>query len=192
MTATQEALEAAPDLARARAAYVELLARSAMREAVRLVADLARRGVPISGIVEEVLGPAQVEVGRRWETGSWSVAQEHTATGITEVALQSAVLASREQPVAGDVSLVLACAEGEWHALSARMAGDVLRARGVNVTYVGASLPVEALGEYLELTSPTALGLSCSTAMTLVGARESIAEAHRVNVPVIVAGAAFG
>jgi methanogenic corrinoid protein MtbC1 len=192
MTATPQAPGEAPDLEAARTTYVDLLARSAMRDAVRMVSDLARRGVPIARIVEEVLAPAQVEVGRRWEAGSWSVAQEHTATGITEIALQSAVLASTQQPLAGDVSLVLACAEGEWHALSARMAGDVLRARGVDVTYVGASLPVESLGDYLELASPTALGLSCSTAMTLVGARQSIAEAHRVNVPVIVAGAAFG
>jgi methanogenic corrinoid protein MtbC1 len=181
------------DLEGARARYVEALGRSSMRDAVRLVADLAAAGVTLDRIVGEVLAPAQVEVGRRWELGRWSVAQEHTATGITEVALQTAVLSAGVRlPDEGQPSMVLACADGEWHSLSARMAADVLRAQGVDVTYVGASLPSDAIGDFLAVQTPTALGLSCSTAMTLVGARETIAEAHAVGTPVLVAGSAFG
>lgn len=173
--------------------YVQALERSSMRDAVRLVADLVRGGMPLDLVVSGVLAPAQVEVGRRWEQGRWSVAQEHTATGITEIALQTAVL-SAPATLAGEErsSLVLACADGEWHALSARMAAEVLRAAGVDVTYVGASLPAEALGEFLAARQPTALGLSCSTAMTLVGARDTIVEAHGAGYPVLVAGSAFG
>ena len=181
------------DLEDARVRYVDALNRSSMRDAIRLVADLAGSGVPLDRIVGQVLAPAQVEVGRMWEQGRWSVAQEHTATGITEVALQTAVLsAGVRMPDVGQPSMVLACADGEWHSLSARMAADVLRAEGVDVTYVGASLPSESLGDFLAVQAPTALGLSCSTAMTLVGARETVAEAHAVGVPVIVAGSAFG
>ena len=186
---------AAPDvdLDAARERYVDALGRSSMRDAIRLVADLAGEGVPLDRIVGRVLAPAQVEVGRMWELGRWSVAQEHTATGITEVALQTAVLSAGVRvPEDGQPSMVLACADGEWHSLSARMAADVLRAAGVDVTYVGASLPSDALGEFLAARSPTALGLSCSTAMTLVGARETIAEAHAAGIPVVVAGSAFG
>lgn len=181
------------DLARTFEEYVDALGRSSMRDAVRLVADLARAGVPVARIVGEVLAPAQVEVGRRWEQGTWSVAQEHTATGITEVALQTAVLSAGIADAGPDrPSLVLACADGEWHALSARMAAEVLRAEGVDVTYVGASLPSESLGEFLASQGATALGLSCSTVMTLVGARETIVEAHAAGLPVLVAGTAFG
>lgn len=182
-----------PDTGSACATYVELLGHAQMRDAVRLMTDLAATGLSLEQIVTEVLVPAQVEVGRRWEQGRWSVAQEHTATGITEIALQTAVLATGADRIRpGELSLVLACADGEWHALSARMAGEVLRSLEVDVTYVGASLPVEALGEYLTLRRPIALGLSCSTAMTLVGARGSITQAHEAGVPVLVAGSAFG
>ena len=181
------------DLEEARACYVDALGRSSMRDAIRLVADLAGSGVPLDRIVGQVLAPAQVEVGRMWELGRWSVAQEHTATGITEVALQTAVLsAGVRMPDEGQPSMVLACADGEWHSLSARMAADVLRAEGVDVRYVGASLPSESLRDFLAVQAPTALGLSCSTAMTLVGARETVTEAHAVGVPVVVAGSAFG
>jgi methanogenic corrinoid protein MtbC1 len=191
-TATTEQSER-PDLEEACRRYVQALERSSMREAVKLVADLVRGGTPLDQVVAGVLAPAQVEVGRRWEQGRWSVAQEHTATGITEIALQTAVLSAPATPAGQErSSLVLACADGEWHALSARMAADVLRAAGVDVTYVGASLPVEALGEFLAVRNPTALGLSCSTAMTLVGARDTIEEAHAAGFPVLVAGSAFG
>ena len=183
----------ATDLDDARSRYVEALGRSSMRDAIRLVSDLARSGVPLDRIVGQVLAPAQVEVGRMWEQGRWSVAQEHTATGITEIALQTAVLAAGvRMPEVGQPSLVLACADGEWHALSARMAADLLRSAGVDVTYVGASLPSESLADFLAAQAPTALGLSCSTAMTLVGARETIAEAHGAGIPVLLAGSAFG
>ena len=184
---------AVSDLDEARRRYVDALGRSSMRDAIRLVADLARGGVPLDRIVGQVLAPAQVEVGRMWEQGRWSVAQEHTATGITEIALQTAVLSAGVRvPEPGQPSLVLACADGEWHALSARMAADLLRAEGIDVTYVGASLPSEALADFLAAQAPTALGLSCSTAMTLVGARETIAEAHAAGIPVLLAGSAFG
>ena len=183
----------AMDLDDTRRRYVDALGRSSMRDAIRLVSDLARTGVPLDRIVGQVLAPAQVEVGRMWEQGRWSVAQEHTATGITEIALQTAVLSAGVRvPEPGQPSLVLACADGEWHALSARMAADLLRAEGVDVTYVGASLPSEALADFLAAQAPTALGLSCSTGMTLVGARETIAEAHDAGIPVLLAGSAFG
>ena len=81
-------------MAQALVRYVDALGRSSMRDAIRLVADLAGSGVPLDRIVGAVLAPAQVEVGRMWELGRWSVAQDHTATGITEVALQTAVLSA--------------------------------------------------------------------------------------------------
>ena len=191
---TSPTVSSGADLDEARTRYLDALGRSSMRDAIRLVAGLAGSGVPLDRIVGEVLAPAQVEVGRMWELGRWSVAQEHTATGITEVALQTAVLSAgvRLPDDGGQPSMVLACADGEWHSLSARMAADVLRAEGVDVTYVGASLPSDSLADFLAVQSPTALGLSCSTAMTLVGARETIHEAHAVGVPVVVAGSAFG
>ena len=186
--------EATTDLGSARETYVEALARPAMRDAIRVVSGLARSGVPLSDIVSGVLAPAQVEVGRRWAAGAWSVAQEHTATAITEVALQAAVFVTGGpvQPPEDSPSLVLACADGEWHALGARMAAELLRVHGIGVVYVGPSLPVEDLGDFLTAIGATALGVSCSTPLTLLGARETVRTAHAVGVPVMCAGPAFG
>lgn len=183
-----------PDLTDSLTDYVATLERSSMREAVALVAALGGSGVPLRRIIDEVLAPAQVEVGRRWETGRWTVAQEHTATGITEVALQTAVLSAEglSPAAAGRPRLVLACADGEWHSLSARMAADLLSAAGIDVVYVGAALPHEALVEFVVAQRPTAVGLSCSTVMALVGARETVAQVHARGLPVLVSGTAFG
>ena len=67
--------------------FVELLEQADQPAAVRLVTGLAEQGVAPEELVLEVLVPAQREVGRRWERGDWSVAQEHAATGVTDTAL---------------------------------------------------------------------------------------------------------
>ena len=53
------------------------LERTALVDAARPVGDLAAGGTSVSDVVDDLLVPAQVEVGRRWATARWSVAQEH-------------------------------------------------------------------------------------------------------------------
>src|SRR5687767_1071937 len=57
--------------------------RAATRQALRLLDT----GHTVEDIVVGLLAPAQVEVGRRWETNRWNVAQEHAATAITDSVL---------------------------------------------------------------------------------------------------------
>jgi hypothetical protein len=42
------------------------LERAALVDAARLVGDLAASGVPVPRLVDDLLVPAQVEVGKRW------------------------------------------------------------------------------------------------------------------------------
>ena len=174
----------------------ELLAhleRTALVDAARLVGDLAAGGTPVPRIVEDLLAPAQVEVGHRWATARWSVAQEHAATAIIETVLTTASLRAPAAPPAdGDPSRVLVCAEGEWHALAARMAAESLRGHGVAVTFLGPSLPSEVLSEFLADLAPTALGVSCSLGFALPGALRCVEAAHAAGVPALAAGRAFG
>ncbi|HWH28610.1 MAG TPA: cobalamin-dependent protein [Mycobacteriales bacterium] len=169
------------------------LQRTALVDAARLVGDLAASGVPVPQIVDELLVPAQVEVGRRWATAEWSVAQEHAATAIIETVLTTAALrAPQVPPAAGSPSLVLVCAEGEWHALAARMAAESLRGSGIEVTFLGPSLPSEVLSGFVRDLAPTALGVSCSLGFALPGALRCIDAAHEAGLPAVAAGRAFG
>lgn len=55
--------------------------------AIDLCFSLRRTGATLEQIVDDLLAPAQREVGRRWEHGVWSVADEHAATAITDAVL---------------------------------------------------------------------------------------------------------
>ncbi|MDI5943123.1 cobalamin B12-binding domain-containing protein, partial [Micromonospora sp. DH15] len=66
--------------------------------------------------------------------------------------------------------MVLACVEGEWHALAARIVAEVVRAAGWRGTCLGASVPARHLVSYLHQTGPDAVLLSCVQPSRLVRA----------------------
>lgn len=160
------------------------------REAlVEVVVELAR----VEGLdaVIALLADVQREVGRRWQDQHWSVAEEHAATALADLALAAAALGfPMGEPTLG--SVVVTCAEEEWHILPARMFAEQLRAYGWDVVFLGASTPADHLGRYLALRPVVAVGISCSVPVHLPGARRSVLAAHRAGVPVVVGGAAFG
>lgn len=143
------------------------------------------------GAVIALLAGVQREVGRRWQTQDWSVADEHAATALADLALAAAALAfPMGEPVLGTV--VVTCVEEEWHVLPARMFAEQLRAHGWDVVFLGASIPGDHLARYLARRPVVAVGVSCSIPVHLPGARRSIAAAHEVGVPVMAGGAGFG
>jgi MerR family transcriptional regulator, light-induced transcriptional regulator len=105
--------------------FVGHLGRRDRRAAARQALGLLEAGATVPELVQGLLGPAQVEVGRRWETNRWSVADEHAATAITDAVL--AALAWRLDVPEHQGHVVVACAEGDWHSLPARMLAEILR-----------------------------------------------------------------
>jgi methanogenic corrinoid protein MtbC1 len=163
------------------------------RAASDVVIDLLDGGTPVDAITREVLAPAQVRVGQLWESGRWSVADEHVATSITESALASLTYAAAPRRPTTTRHVAVACVEGEWHSLPARMASAVAEASGqARVTMLGASLPAEQLHRRLSVGDIDLLALSCTMPTNLIGAARCIAAAHDLDVPVIVGGLAFG
>ena len=160
------------------------------REAVvDAVVDLAR-GEGLDAVIA-VLADVQREVGRRWQSEEWSVADEHAATALADLALAAAALGVPPAPLTLG-SVVVTCAEEEWHVLPARMFAEQLRAHGWDVAFLGASMPAAHLATYLARRPVVAVAVSCSIPIHLPGARRSIAAAHGAGLPVMAGGAAFG
>lgn len=150
-------------------------------------------GADLVRVIEELLVPAMAEVGARWYDGRWNAAQEHVASGITENVLSAATVRARtRRRPAGAPTAVMACPGGEAHVLPARFAAELLVESGVDVIVLGLPVPVRDLAAFLTESRPCALILSCTEPLALPGARDAIAAAHRVGVPVLVGGAGFG
>jgi len=157
-----------------------------------LVLGLVDEGIPVAKINAEVLVPAQIRVGRLWEEGKWSVADEHAATAVTETALLALSAAAGRRRRRQGRHVALTCGEGEWHTLPARMVSALAAASDIRVSMLGPSLPAEQLGRRLRAGDVDLVALSCTMPTNLIGAARSIAAAHDAGVPVLAGGRAFG
>lgn len=158
--------------------------------AIDLLRRLRTQGATPDQVITDFLAPAQRRVGELWQTDAWSVAQEHAATGIVDIALAELELTNDVLPSRGRV--VVTCAEGEWHALPARMLAEQLRRLAWSVTFLGSSTPAVHLGRLLRSVEVVAVAVSCSMPIFLFGAQRSIDAAHREGLPVVAGGAGFG
>jgi methanogenic corrinoid protein MtbC1 len=174
----------------ARDAYWSAVADADRPEAVRIALEQLDAGIGLADVLSELVCSTQLEVGRRWAANEWNVAQEHAATSIGEDVV--AALAAQRPSAVSRGSVVVACAEGEWHSLPARVLAETLRVDGWRVRYLGASVPATHLLQMLHDLGPDAVALSCSVSTSLPRARRMIEASREAGVPIIVGGSGFG
>lgn len=171
--------------------YLALATDADVEAATDFALDLLERGVDSDTLISTLLVPAQLEVGRRWETNEWNVAQEHAATAVTDAVL-AAVASSIASVRSGEGHLVVACAEGEYHTMPTRMATELLRSAGWKVTFIGPSTPAAHLRDFVASVNPSGVAVACSVPIFLAGARRTIDAVREVGVPAYAAGRGFG
>ncbi|MEU4782505.1 cobalamin-dependent protein [Micromonospora sp. NPDC023633] len=170
--------------------YLYCLQEADEYAAIEVATGLLEAGVPAERVLLDLVAPAQAEVGERWARNEWSVAQEHAATHISERVVAAVAAYANPRPTRGRV--VVACMDGEWHALPPRLVAEVLRLRGWQVTFLGASVPAPHLVSYLHRHDAHAVALACALPMRLPHAHRMIEACRRVDVPVVVGGRGFG
>jgi MerR family transcriptional regulator, light-induced transcriptional regulator len=156
-----------------RRAYLEALmardvgaARSAVDAAVAL-------GTPIEEIYLDVLQPALYEIGRSWAVGDFSIADEHSATAVTQSVLGMLGPRMRTAPKDGRLAVVTGSPE-ERHALGVQMVADFLESDGWEVLNLGASTPAGDLARLADAERPDVVALSTATPAGLPGAAEAV------------------
>lgn len=153
-------------------------------------------GVTVDVLYEEVIGPALVEVGRRWQLGELTVADEHAVTALAESTIAALHPILGWPPITvrrGDRAIVTTVA-GEHHVVGARMVADLLALDGWDVTFLGASTPIDAVvaraaSHNAELVAlSVSMGWHVQTAIATVAALREGAPRARV----LVGGRALG
>ncbi|NJQ01702.1 cobalamin B12-binding domain-containing protein [Streptomyces zingiberis] len=160
--------------------------------AVDAVTRALSAGTDPESVLLDAVAPVQARVGQEWAANRMTVAQEHAATAVNDRVVAAVALhpASRRRPVRGGITV--ACVDGEWHALPARLLAEVLRLRGWKVDFLGAQVPAPHLIAHLHLTGPDAVALSGSIPTRLPTAHATITACQATGVPVLAGGAAFG
>lgn len=182
----------ATDTSRLADAVFDAAAGRDVAAARTVVQDWLAGGRPVAPVLA-ALAEAQIRVGERWYSDEWSVADEHAATAIVDAALAVVEgVVGRREPDHPRSSVVVACPEGEWHALPGRMLATELRTLGADVVFLGSSMPADHLARYVDHHRPDLVALSVSTAFSFSAAATAIDAIRRVGVPIVVGGRAFG
>jgi methanogenic corrinoid protein MtbC1 len=170
------------------------LAAGARREALEIVPDEALwLDVPAPAVYLEVVQASLYEIGRLWQEGRITIAQEHVATEIARQALAQLRLHLPSTSSNGK-RVVVACVEGELHDLGALMTADFLEMAGFEVSYLGANVPTASLTELVRHRPPHLLALSATAPSSVATLRRAVAAVRRVSeggVPLAVGGQVF-
>jgi methanogenic corrinoid protein MtbC1 len=169
---------------------LELIQARRRNDALELVRSAARDAGLAAAV--KLLAEVQRKVGDLWQRNELTVADEHAATAIVDLALTAACFEAERRPHAPGGTVVVACAEEEWHVMPARMFAEQLRAAGWDIVFLGASTPAGHLQRFVAADQPTAVTVSCTVPLYLHGARRAISASHAAGVPVLAGGAAFG
>jgi MerR family transcriptional regulator, light-induced transcriptional regulator len=175
--------------------YVDALVDADLVVARALVEDAAALGTPVRDLYLEVLQPALYEIGRRWEEAQLSVAQEHLATATTET-LMARLSERLVEPgaIPRDATALVACVDGELHAVGGRMVADFLAGDGWDVLFLGALTPPEDLAALAAHRGASVVALSAALGDRLDRVRAAVDALRALPAPplVIAGGQAFG
>jgi methanogenic corrinoid protein MtbC1/DNA-binding XRE family transcriptional regulator len=172
--------------------YLDALVRGDAAAADAVVEQARGRGLTAEQIYLHLLAPAQAEVGARWRARRLTVADEHLATEITLAQMERLREGLSVRPASGRRA-VLACVEGEAHAVGVRMVADFFLIDGWAVDYLGASTPTADLVEFVGRRRPDLVGLSVTQAEHVSALRQAAAALHRLTPPprLLAGGAAL-
>ena len=154
-------------------------------------------GVLTSGAVPEdtlidVIAAALRRIGDGWESGEFSVADEHRASGVaTRLIGRLGPRFARRGRKRG--SIVVGAVEGDDHGLPSAILADILRGRGFDVLDTGANTPAASFVDSARAASRLLAVVIASTTTgrdTALRRTVKLLRAADINAPVLVGGAA--
>jgi methanogenic corrinoid protein MtbC1 len=135
------------------------------------------------------MAPALAAVGERWASGDLSVADEHLATSIVETAMARVGRSATRMPKRSRQRVVMAGVDLEGHVVGLRMLADLAEGAGFDVRYLGASVPVDALGDLVSRLRPDVVCLSVSITTPTSSLLEAVGElTKRPNLRLMIGG----
>jgi len=142
---------------------------------------------PVNDLMRQLVVPTLHELGRRWQDGEGTIAEEHFFTSYMRNRL-GARLHHGMKAVEGK-QLVMACLPGEYHELGILMFALSAQAQGFRTLLLGANMPLQELAKVVERSGSEAVILAGSFPENVTPCRDKLADLTEVlDVPVFVGG----
>lgn len=161
-------------------------------DAEQLIQEALDGGASVNDLHLQVIAPAQAEIGRMWQAGEASIAEEHLGSRIVEDVL--AFLRSR-MPRASQHGrrVIVASVSGNLHDIGARMVSDHFEMAGWNALFLGADMPGGDLVGILKEFKAQLLALSVGLGLNLRATAQMIETIREAcpGVSILVGGRPF-
>jgi methanogenic corrinoid protein MtbC1 len=151
-------------------AYASALLHGDESAAERAIREAIDAGLRTAEIDDQVIAPALWLVGRLWERGEITIADEHFAT---EVSMRAIALQREARRLTSERlghRTLLAAPQGEQHVVALRMIANLLRDAGYDVVMLGPDVPAGALAAAVRRHEPAVI---CLTS-TMPGGADSV------------------
>lgn len=158
-------------------AFQEALVSGDRLKALEIFRQVITAGRGFVDTEVHLVQPTFYRIGEAWQENKVSVAQEHIATTIAHSILAREFAHAQPEPRVNRKA-VLACVEGNHHALGLQMVADAFELQGWEVRNIGANTPTSALVRFVREDDPHLVGLSAAMPHHLPAARGAIARLH--------------
>lgn len=177
-------------LALTRQVFLAAILSGQRQAALNIVEEALRAGHSHVDLYVNVFTEALHRVGELWELNKISVAQEHTATAITQYAI--AAIYPRLVPAAVHRgNMVVTGVAGELHQIGANLVADTMEASGWTVRFLGTNLPHSSVLATIEEISADVLCISTTLVANLpsvVDMVQTVRGKLNQHIPKIVLG----
>jgi MerR family transcriptional regulator, light-induced transcriptional regulator len=173
--------------------YVETQLGGDRRAALQFIDEALREGVPADDVRHHVVQAAQREIGRLWQEDRISIAQEHMATAISQLALAHLFQHATFHARVGR-KILIACVPGEHHDFPTRLLADALDVAGYDVRFLGADVPLDSLLRAVDTEKPDLVALSVTMVFNVPSLREAVRMVRARSgqpVPIAIGGSVF-
>ena len=138
----------------------------------------------VETVLRDAVLPYLGELGRRWERGEVSIAQEHWSSSLLRGRLLGL---ARGWGNGGSPLALLACVPGDQHDLGLICFGLALRRHGWRIAYLGQDTPLETISETAAEMRPALVMLTATTPALAAAAQAGLANVAR-SATVALAG----
>lgn len=141
--------------------YLRALLDGRRHTASQVILDEVDRGMSVKDIYLHVFQTTQKEIGRLWQIGRISVAQEHFCTATTQMIISQLYPQIFSGKKIG-LNLVATTVGGELHEMGMRMVADFFELEGWDTYFLGANTPAESVLYAIEMRKADIVAISAT------------------------------
>jgi len=147
--------------------YTNGLLQGDKDKCAQIVEDLIAQKVEIKDIYVDLFQRSMYHVGKMWEQGQLSIADEHIGSEITKSLMNKYTSKFMADKKVNKTALI-SCIDKEFHEIGARMASDVFELNGWRTYFLGACTPTREILKFIEIKKPDVVGLSFNFYMNVL------------------------